>query len=131
MNKDEELQNSAREVSKKAYSPYSQKNVGCAILTESGEIFVGCNIENSSFGATICAERVAVFHAVTKGQLHFKKVCLYSEEGWFPCGMCRQVLREFGEVTLPVIVMNKDGVVCETTLGELLPHSFGPEQMKS
>ena len=126
---DQKLQKAAIEASRMAYSPYSQKNVGCAILTESGEIFAGCNIENSSFGATMCAERVAVLQAVAQGHRRFKKVCLYTEAGWFPCGMCRQVLREFGETSLPVVILNAHGMVCETSLGELLPHSFGPEQM--
>ena len=128
---DKKLHKRAIEASQKAYAPYSKKQVGCAILTESGEIFTGCNIENSSFGATICAERVAAFNAAAQGQLRFKRVCLYTEEGWFPCGMCRQVLREFGEISLPVVIYNAHGKVCETSLGELLPHSFGPEQMQS
>ena len=127
---DKELQKRATAASKMAYSPYSKVQVGCAILTESGEIFGGCNIENSSYGATVCAERVAAFEAVAKGHVRFKKVCIYTQEGWFPCGMCRQVLREFGETSLPIVILNAHGMVCETTLGELLPHSFGPEQMK-
>jgi cytidine deaminase len=130
MAQDPKLIQMATDVSKKAYSPYSGAQVGCAILGAGGGIYTGCNVENSSYGATICAERAAVFSAVSHGERSFAAVYLYSKDGWYPCGMCRQVLREFGEPSLPVIILSAQGVVEETTLAALLPRSFGPEQLQ-
>ena len=121
----------AQDVSKKAYSPYSRAEVGCLIVGKGGGFFTGCNVENSSYGATICAERSAVFQAVSQGERSFAAVHLYSKDGWYPCGMCRQVLCEFGEASLPIFIHSEAGLVTETSLAALLPMSFGREQLEA
>ena len=87
----------AQEAAKKAYAPYSGFNVGAALLCKSGNVYTGCNVENSSYGASNCAERTAVFKAVSEGEREFVKIAIVSEKGGltFPCGICRQVLSEF------------------------------------
>lgn len=108
-----------------AYAPYSQYRVAAALLTEDGEVFTGVNIENASYGATICAERVAVFKAVSSGKLKFKALALVTGQGDFPtpCGMCRQVLVEFGSPQMEIILSNAEKTEVHL-LGELLPLSF-------
>ncbi len=117
---------SARDVSLKSYSPYSKFKVGCAILSSSAEIFTGCNIENISFGLTICAERAAVFNAINKigPELKIMKVVIYTPTGKpiTPCGACRQVLGEFGNDTEILSVCNSE-MTLRYTLKELLPYS--------
>lgn len=114
----------ALEARKKAYAPYSHFPVGAALLAESGQVYVGCNVENASYGLAICAERVALFKAVAAGERRFKALAVVTETMATPCGACRQVLAEFGEDELPVIVANPEGQVVVYTLGELLPASF-------
>ena len=112
-----------------AYAPYSHFRVGACILTEDGRVFTGCNIENASLGATICAERTAAVKAVSEGATKFVAVAIAGErEAAWPCGICRQFLREFGP-TMRVIVGRKGGPLSTATLDELLPHSFGPEDL--
>ncbi len=108
-----------------AYAPYSHYLVGAALLTEAGEVFTGVNIENASFGATICAERVAVFKAVSVGQLKFKAIAIVTGQGDFPtpCGMCRQVLAEFGGPDMEIILSNAEKTEVYR-LEQLLPLSF-------
>ena len=113
-----------------AYAPYSKYKVGACILTEDGQTFTGCNFENASFGATICAERCAASCAISAGQRKFMAVAIAANTAAWPCGICRQVLREFacgGE--MPVIVGPYDGEYSVKTLEELLPESFGPEYL--
>lgn len=119
------LINEAKAVMKFSYSPYSKFAVGAALLTESGEIFVGCNVENSSFGATICAERVAVTSAVAKGHQKFKAIAVISssEKLCTPCGICRQVISEFS-LELPVICCKANEEYEVFALHELLPKAF-------
>ena len=119
------LINEAKAVMKFSYSPYSKFGVGAALLTESEEIFVGCNVENSSFGATICAERVAVTSAVAKGHQKFKAIAVISssEQLCTPCGICRQVISEFS-LEIPVICCKANGEYEIFHLNELLKHSF-------
>ncbi len=116
---------SAKDALTNAYAPYSGVRVGAALLDEQGRIFKGCNIENSSFGLTICAERVGVFNAVVNGSKKFKALCLVVEGNIkpTPCGACRQVLAEFSQ-QLEIICVNTSGYESETTLGELLPNAF-------
>lgn len=116
-----------------AHAPYSKFHVGAAILTESGEIFGGCNVENASYGATICAERSAVVAAISDGNKKIEAVYLVtnSEEPWPPCGMCRQVLLEFATSETPVISTNKKGKTKSFTLGQLCPEAFTPDQLKA
>lgn len=104
-----------------AYAPYSNFQVGAALLCESGALFTGCNVENLSFGLTICAERNAIFAAVAAGQQKFRAIAVAAdtEEAISPCGACRQVMCEFGD--FPVILTNLQSKVVESTVGELLP----------
>ena len=108
-----------------AYSPYSGFSVGAAILTTEGEVFTGCNVENASFGATICAERCAVMKAVSEGYTSFEKIAIVSSENdlTYPCGICRQFLSEFMEDGI-VVVQDKTGNIKEYSLNELIPFAF-------
>jgi len=107
----------------KAYAPFSQFLVGAALQTVDGEIIVGCNVENVSYGLTICAERVAVGTAVAAGKREFAAIAVASSTGCTPCGACRQVLAEFGR-DMVVVLVGSGGVVEQTTLDRLLPEPF-------
>ncbi len=112
-----------------AYAPYSNYLVGAALQTEEGRVFTGCNVENASYGLTICAERTAVFKAVSEGCRRFGVLALSLEASGAPCGACRQVLYEFAPA-LTIYVGDGEGVYLgEWTLAELLPHGFGPPQL--
>lgn len=115
----------AKSAMDKAYAPYSKYKVGAAVVTGTGQIFTGCNVENVSFGATICAERCAVIKAVSEGYTEFFKIAIVSSSGEFtyPCGICRQFLAEFGTDTVFVLSNNK-GEIKEKMLKELLPEAF-------
>jgi cytidine deaminase len=125
-----ELVEAARQAASAAYAPYSEYRVGAALLTASGEIVCGCNVESSSYGLSICAERVALFTARARGLVDparaaLRAVAVHSPGPavpW-PCGACRHVLREFAPESLPVIVDGPGGTV-ERTLGQLLPDAF-------
>lgn len=121
----------AMEAKKKAYVPYSNFRVGAAILTRNGKVYTGCNIENASFGATNCAERTAVFKAVSEGETEFDAIAVNTdmETFTFPCGICRQVMLEFSK-DLKVYVSNKFGEYKEFSLEELIPGAFTKENMK-
>lgn len=119
----------AREARKRAYAPYSEYPVGAALLTRSGKIFVGVNVENAAYPSGICAERSAVFSAVTQGEKAFDTIVVASENGGEPCGACRQVLAEFG-MDLLVIASDADGEIqLEAKLKDLYPLAFGPEDL--
>ncbi|NDL68154.1 cytidine deaminase [Anaerotalea alkaliphila] len=122
---DEELMEQARRAMDRAYAPYSRFRVGAAISTASGRVFTGCNVENASFGATNCAERTAVFKAVSEGEKGILKVAIAGSSGepLFPCGICRQVLAEFMEPDGTVLVDGPEGIHAYR-LGDLLPNSF-------
>lgn len=113
-----------------AYVPYSNFRVGAALLTKGGKIYKGCNIENASFGATNCAERTAIFKAVSEGEKDFEAIAINSDsEGFtFPCGICRQVMNEFAQ-NLKVYVSNKSGKYKEYSLSQLLPGGFTKDDM--
>ena len=111
-----------------AYAPYSNYPVGAALLTEDGEIFTGCNIENAVYPATCCAERVAIFKAVSEGRRDFLAIAVVTEDGGSPCGVCRQVMREFAP-EMAVFIADAEGIVRETSVAKLLPDSFGPENL--
>ncbi len=115
----------AQEAAKKAYAPYSGFNVGAALLCKSGNVYTGCNVENSSYGASNCAERTAVFKAVSEGERDFVKIAIVSEKGGltFPCGICRQVLSEFMPNGRIVLYSDEQGIK-EFALNELLPYAF-------
>ena len=111
-----------------AYAPYSNYKVGAALQTTDGKIFLGCNIENAAYGPSMCAERVAVFKAVSDGHQTFEAIAVVTVNGGTPCGVCRQVLREFAP-NLTVIISDLAGNTQIFTLSDLLPHSFGPEHL--
>lgn len=123
---------SARLMLSRAYAPYSHFPVGAALLTDNGEIIAGCNVENSSFGLTICAERNAVAAAVARGHRKFRAVAVAASpvDPVSPCGACRQVLAEFNP-DMVVISVGCDGRVQEWTLKELLPAGFSPDDLPS
>lgn len=122
------LLDAARDGMRLSYSPYSKIRVGAAVLTKGGEIVTGCNIENAAFDATICAERVAIFKAISQGQPHITAIAVVSSSGhaFPPCGACRQVMYELAK-DANVIMENKDGEPRVMQLMELLPMPFGPE----
>ena len=124
-----ELITRALEARKVAYAPYSGYSVGAALLSVSGEIFHGVNIENAAYPTSMCAERTAVFTAVSNGELAFSAIAIATENGGSPCGACRQVLSEFGLETLVLVVNSQGEVTLETTVGELLPEAFGPSDL--
>lgn len=114
----------------RAYAPYSHFRVGAAVLTADGSIFAGCNVENASYGLSICAERVAVFQAVAAGHTSITAIAVATDlvPPAAPCGACRQVLREFGP-DARIIAVSADGDHWEAGLDELLPRSFGPNDL--
>ena len=118
----------ACEARKKAYAPYSDYAVGAAILAADGQIFTGVNVENASFGLSICAERSAVFSAVTAGVRRIVAVAVCTQNAVSPCGACRQVLSEFGG-DMQVWISDVQGHIRETSLLILLPDQFGPEHL--
>ena len=124
----EELKAAATAMLDRAYVPYSHFPVGAALECAGGTVFTGCNVENASYPAGICAERSAIFHAVAEGHTAFRRIVVAgrSQDFCVPCGVCRQVMREFAP-ELEIICLNGAGEERTFTLPELLPHSFGPE----
>jgi cytidine deaminase len=119
----------ALESRQNAYAPYSGYAVGAALLTKTGEIFTGVNVENAAYPTGTCAERVAVFKAVSEGEKEFEAIAVASSNGGTPCGSCRQVLSEFGLDT-KILIVNGDGEpVQETTVGDVLPGAFSSEDL--
>ena len=126
---DEELLKLAQIAMKNSYSPYSRYAVGAALLCKNGRVFLGCNIENASFGLTNCGERTAVFKAVSEGEREFEAVAIASNGSFpYPCGACRQVLNEFAP-EMRVLVIDGEGRIDKTTLRARLPHGFGPKDL--
>jgi cytidine deaminase len=127
----EYLLGKAKEVRKNSYSPYSGFSVGAALLCEDGKVYIGCNVENSAFSPTCCAERAAVFSAVADGHRRFSAIAIAANKApCMPCGVCRQVLSEFCAEDFIIIYEGADGGAEQTTLGELLPYSFRYEEKK-
>ena len=122
---DEELIVKAREAMEFSYSPYSKYKVGACLLTEDGRIFTGCNVENASYGATNCAERTAIFKAISEGAMRFTTIAVAAEKSMpWPCAICRQVLNEFAPDIRIIVTCGDERD--EARLTELLPHAFGP-----
>lgn len=121
----------AYEAMERAYTPYSHFNVGACLKGESGKYYLGCNVESASYTPTNCAERTAVFKAVSEGERNFSAIAIVcsGKNPAAPCGVCRQVLREFCRDDMPVVFADNKRNYIESTLGELLPHSFGPEDL--
>ena len=125
---DKQLADAAREACDGSYSPYSGFAVGAALLTKSGKVYTGCNIENASFGLTNCAERTAMFKAISEGAEEFVAIAIAAEgSAPWPCGACRQVLNEFAPGIR--VLVTWDGGSDEMSLNELLPHGFGPKDL--
>ena len=120
----------ASEARRRAYAPYSNYQVGAALRTSSGRIYTGVNIENAAYPASICAERVALFKAVSDGETSFEVMAVVTSNGGTPCGSCRQVLSEFGLDTLVLIVDGDGKLVKEATVEELLPGAFRPDDLQ-
>ncbi len=134
----EQLVDLAFQAQESAYAPYSGFMVGAALLCESGKAYLGCNVENASYGAGICAERTAAVKAVSEGERLFSAIAVVGfpkdaapgEAGFaYPCGICRQFLREFAAPGMKVYVARTREDVLDSTLEALLPHSFGPESL--
>ena len=131
-----ELVDLAIEAREHAYIPYSGFAVGAALLTKEGKVYQGCNIENASFGPTVCAERTAFFKAVYEGERNFEAIAIVGGRGGQPvselcppCGVCRQVMREFCNDDFKIILSKGDGTFFETTLTKMLPYSFNKEDL--
>lgn len=114
-----------------AYAPYSHYRVGAALLTASGKVYDGVNIENAAYPSGICAERVAVFKAVSEGEREFEAIVVATDNGGTPCGACRQVLAEFGLETLVLIVDREGNMAQETSVKDLLPGAFTAQSLTS
>jgi cytidine deaminase len=119
----------ANEARCRAYAPYSKYQVGVALRTKSGRIFTGCNVENAAYPTSMCAERVAIFKAVSEGEKEFEVIAVATPNGGSPCGGCRQVMAEFGLDTIVLIANGEGRLVTETTVGGLLPMAFTPEHL--
>ena len=120
---------SAVDIRARAYVPYSNYPVGAALLVESGDIFTGVNVENAAYPVTMCAERVAVFKAVSAGEKNFKMIAVVTDNGGSPCGSCRQVLAEFGLDTVVLIADHEGNLIDRTTVSDLLPDAFTPQDL--
>ena len=136
MMNEKELCSKAIEAMGKAYEPYSKHKVGAALLTESGKIFTGCNIENAAYSPTVCAERVALFTAVAAGERKFKAIAVAGGKdgiigGAFPpCGVCRQVMAEFCSPDFTILVVTGNDGYNKYSLSELLPEAFTPKNIE-
>jgi cytidine deaminase len=120
----------ANEARRRAYAPYSNYQVGAALRTKSGRIFTGCNVENAAYPTSMCAERVAMFKAVSEGEREFEAIVVSTSNGGSPCGGCRQVMAEFGLDALVLVCDGEGRLVQETTVAGLLPGAFTPKDLK-
>ena len=127
-----ELIRQATRAQKNAYAPYSKFKVGAAVLGASGKIYQGCNIENASYGLTICAERTAIAKAISEGEKGFKAIAIHTNAQPLtpPCGACRQFIREFG-ADIPILLTNHKKESAAYNISDLLPHSFHPKMLKA
>jgi cytidine deaminase len=123
-----ELIASATAARELAYAPYSSFKVGAALLGKSGQVYRGCNVENAAYGPSICAERTAIFKAVSEGEREFEAMAIVTENGVFPCGTCRQVMLEFAP-DMTVIIADTRGNTRLATARSLLPDGFTPDQL--
>ena len=123
------LINEAKKAQKNAYAPYSNYKVGAAVLTENGEIVIGCNVESSSYGLTCCAERTALYSSIANGYKKFTALAVVTKNGGSPCGACRQVIWDLCG-NIPIYITDNDGNIKETTSKELLPSAFDDNMLK-
>ncbi|CAG1003381.1 cytidine deaminase [Anaerolineae bacterium] len=119
----------ALEARRRAYVPYSKYPVGASLRTKSGRLYTGINVENAAYPQTMCAERVAIFKAVSDGETEFEVIAVVTNNGGSPCGGCRQVMAEFGLDTIVLMADGKGNLVMETTVHELLPEAFTPKHL--
>lgn len=119
----------AIEARRRAYVPYSNYPVGSALRTKSGRLYTGVNVENAAYPQTMCAERVAIFKAVSEGEKEFEVIAVVTNNGGSPCGGCRQVMAEFGLDTVILLANGEGKLVKETTVNELLPEAFTPKHL--
>jgi len=119
----------AREIRSRAYAPYSNYAVGAALLTESGKIFTGVNVENAAYPTGICAERVAIFKAISEGERHFEAMAVVTSNGGTPCGSCRQVMAEFSTQMVVLVADEHGDLLMEMQVSDLLPGAFGPHDL--
>jgi cytidine deaminase len=119
---------SATAARERAYAPYSKFKVGAALLGKSGNIYSGCNVENAAYSPSVCAERTAIFKAVSEGERQFEAIAIVTENGVAPCGVCRQVMMEFAP-DMQVIIADTQGNIRTTTVGDLLPDGFTPDHL--
>ncbi|MCP5102904.1 MAG: cytidine deaminase [bacterium] len=130
----EKLLDAAQKAKENAYAPYSHFHVGAALITDTGKIYSGCNVENTSYGLTICAERNAIFRMAADGERRIAEILVTGDTEDFlpPCGACRQVIAEFSKKETTVYMCNKHGQWKQSTVGEIIPYTFFlDEQMKS
>jgi cytidine deaminase len=125
---DQELIALAAQARQQAYAPYSHYAVGAALLAASGRVYMGCNVENAVYSLTLCAERVALFKAVSEGEREFVAIAVVTANGGSPCGSCRQVLAEFG-LDMRVLIATPEQLITEKQVSDLLPHAFGPQDL--
>lgn len=123
-----DLANTARQ---RAYVPYSNYRVGSSLRTKTGRVYTGVNVENAAYPQTMCAERVAIFKAVSEGEKDFEVITVVTDNGGSPCGGCRQVMAEFGLDTIVLLADGNGKVVKETTVRELLPDAFTPDHLNT
>jgi len=128
MIEDRELVRLAQEARQNAYAPYSHYDVGAALLTASGQVFTGCNVENAVYPMTLCAERTAIVKAVSEGERDFVAIAIVTRDGGSPCGACRQVMYEFAP-HLRVLLADESGNIRQFTLDQLLPNAFGADSL--
>jgi cytidine deaminase len=122
-----DLANAARQ---HAYVPYSNYPVGASLRTKTGQVYTGVNVENAAYPQTMCAERVAMFKAVSEGEKGFEVIAVVTDNGGSPCGGCRQVMAEFGLDTIVILANGNGQIVREMTVRELLPDAFTPERLE-
>ena len=127
--KRQELVQKAIQVRSRAYAPYSNYQVGAALLTKKGQIFIGVNVENAAYPDSICAERSAIFSAVSAGERDFEAIAVATRNGGTPCGSCRQVLSEFGLDIVVLLTDENENLLQEKTVRELLPGAFLPQDL--
>jgi cytidine deaminase len=121
----------AMQIRENAYAPYSKYAVGAALMSASGDVFTGANVENAAYSMTMCAERSAIFNAVSSGVREIKAIVVVTEDGGVSCGACRQAISEFGK-DVDLIFVNAHGeIILQTTISELLPHAFGKDSLTS
>ena len=133
---DKELVSLAFEAMSRAYAPYSLHKVGAALLSQSGKVYLGCNIENAAYGPTNCAERTAFFKAVSEGETKFSKIAIVGGKNgiptdyFYPCGVCRQVMAEFCSPNFEIITAKSENDYKKSALAEMLPYGFSADKIK-